>query len=157
MDKKEQNTNKKGLKIDKKVLIAIVAVIVVIIVVVAVVFLTRDKKENVATNEDGTTAITEQGVIKDESYGGLNFSNTTLIKDGNMYTLSMDVTNPTNDAIDLEQVGIDMKDDKGNTIITLYGYIGEPMAAGETRTITSSTETDLSKVTSKTIVEYQQG
>ena len=156
MDKKEQNT--KGLKIDKKILIAIIAVIVVIIVVVAVVLRTRDNnKKDVVENEDGTTAITEQGVIKDESYGGLNFSNTTLIKDGNMYTLSMDVTNSTDETIDLEQVGIDMKNDKGNVLITLNGYIGEPMAAGETRTITSSTETDLSKVTSKTIVEYKQG
>mgnify|MGYP001084448401 CR=1 FL=1 len=65
----------------------------------------------------------------------------------------MDVTNPTQGEINIEQVNFNLKDKDGNSVIVLLGYIGEPMKAGETRTITSSVTTDLSKVKSKTIEE----
>lgn len=146
--------NKKDFKfkMNKKMLIGIIAIVVVIIIVVVASILLSKNNDDVAKNEDeGISAITKQEIIKDETYEGLEFTNTTLIKDGNMYTMSIDVTNPTDQEIDVKQVDINFKNDKGSTIISLLGYLGEPMAAGETRTITSSTTVDLSKATSKTI------
>ena len=138
---------------NKKALIAIIAV-VVIILVAGVTFLllnnktTTDKKE---TKKDTKEAITAQEVIKDESFNGLNFTNTTFIKENEQYTLQMDVTNPSDKEINLEEVNIVLKDKDGNELVTLLGYIGDPMKPSETRTITSAVTMDLSKVDSKTI------
>ena len=74
-----------------------------------------------------------------------------------MYTLTTDVTNTSDNEITTKQVNINIKNKDGNTIISLLGYIGEdPMAVNETRTITASTQVDLSKAYSKEITAYAE-
>ena len=146
--------NKKDILKNKKVIFVLLAIVAVLVVtVVSVVMINNNKGTEKKVKKESKEAITEQGIIKDETFGNLNFSNTTLIKDGDQYTLSMDVTNTTQSEIDIEQVNVNLKDKDGNSVIVLLGYIGDPMKAGETRTVTSSVATDLSKVKSKTIEE----
>lgn len=147
--------NKKEMFKNKKLIFGLVAILVILIIVVSVIVINNKGTEK-KTKKVTQKAITEQEVIKDETFGNLNFTNTTLIKDGDQYTLSMDVTNSTQSEIDIEQVNINLKDKDGNSVIVLLGYIGDPMKAGETRTITSSVATDLSKVKSKTIEEKKE-
>lgn len=148
--------NKKEMFKNKKLIFGLVAILVILIIVVSVIVINNNKGTEKKTKKVTQKAITEQEVIKDETFGNLNFTNTTLIKDGDQYTLSMDVTNSTQSEIDIEQVNINLKDKDGNSVIVLLGYIGDPMKAGETRTITSSVATDLSKVKSKTIEEKKE-
>lgn len=149
--------NKKEIFKNKKIIFGLLAlVLVALIVIVSVILINNNKGTEKKVKKNEQEAITEQGVIKDETFGNLNFTNTTLIKDGDQYTLSMDVTNPTKGEINLEQVNINLKDKDGNSVIVLLGHIGDPMKAGETRTITSSVRTDLSKVKSKTIEEKKE-
>lgn len=132
---------------NKKAIIAIiVAVVILVIAGIILLVINHNKKEGT-----GKEAITTENVIKDENFGGLDFTNTTFIKENGQYTLSMDVTNPSDKEIDLEEVNIVLKDKQGNEIVTLLGYIGDPMKAKETRVVTSSVSMDLSKVKSKTI------
>ncbi len=137
---------------NKKALIIIIVAALVLVIVGATLILTKDKKQEIKeTKTEEKQAITEADIIKDESYGGLNFTNTTLVNDNGQYTLSIDVKNPTEADINLEQVNIVLKDKDGNEVISLLGYIGDPLKPNETRTITSFVDADLSKVTSKTI------
>lgn len=132
---------------NKKAIIAII-VAVVILVIAGIILLVINNNKKEGTSKE---AITTENVIKDEKFGGLDFTNTTFIKENGQYTISMDVTNPSDKEIDLEEVNIVLKDKQGNEIVTLLGYIGDPMKAKETRVVTSSVSMDLSKVKSKTI------
>ncbi len=128
-------------------------VLLVFIAVISFLLINNNENENSKkkVNNDVKEAITEQGIIKDETFGNLNFTNTTLIKDSKQYVLSMDVINPTQDEINMETINIDLKDKDGNLVVVLLGNIGDPMKPGETRTITSSVKIDLSKVKYKVI------
>ncbi len=143
----------KIIKLKNKKIILSLLIISILVFVVVVLFIIKDnnKTSTKKVKTDYKEAITEQGIIKDETFGNLNFTNTTLIKDGKQYTLSMDVTNPTQEEINIEKVNINLKDKNGNSIVVLHGYIGNPMKAGETRTITASVKIDLSKVKYKVI------
>ena len=132
---------------NKKAIIAII-VAVVILVIAGIILLVINNNKKEGTSKE---AITTENVIKDEKFGGLDFTNTTFIKENGQYTISMDVTNPSDKEIDLEEVNIVLKDKQGHEIVTLLGYIGDPMKAKETRVVTSSVSMDLSKVKSKTI------
>lgn len=152
--------NEKEIENKKKIIIAIVAALIVLVIgVVAFILLNGNAKDEKAkgAKQPKKEAITNQEIIKDENYSNLSFTNTTFIKEGNYYTLSMDVTNPTQNDINVEQVNIVMKDKDGNNIVEFLGYIGDPMKPGEVRTITASTQADLTKVVSKTIEPVKEG
>ena len=139
----------------KPLCIALV-VIIIVLIIAAIIFSGMNKTEKGA-NAGKTTAITTEGIVKDESYEGLSFKNFVLIKNGDMYTLTTDVTNSSDSEINTNQVNINIKNKDGNTIISLLGYIGDtPMAVNETRTITASTQVDLSKAYSKEITAYNE-
>ena len=142
----------KKVVVNKKVIaIAIIVAVVLIAVIAAIVVLVNKNKEA----EDGVeTAITAPGIVKAETYEGLKFDNVMLVKTKKGYfTLTMNVTNTTDKTVDIEQVNIPLKNDEGNTVVTLLGNIGEPLKAGESKTITASTKQDLSNVTTKSIEE----
>lgn len=137
--------------------LCIALIVIIIALVIASVVLSDMNKTEKGTKDGKTTAITTEGIVKDESFEGLSFKNFVLVKTGNMYTLTTDVTNTSNNEITTKQVNINIKNKDGNTIISLLGYIGEdPMAVNETRTITASTQVDLSKAYSKDITAYAE-
>lgn len=142
---------------NKGLAIAICAIIVLIVVAV-VLFLIKPAVDNngtAAKGNNGITANTNEGIVKDETFEGLKFTNVTLIRDEKaaQYTLTADVTNTTNETLNTTQVDIVLKNESGNEIITLLGYIGEDLKANETRTVTASTSDsiDLSQATVKEI------
>ena len=143
-----ENENKKinlkdFIKNNKGIAIAICVVLILIIVAIILLVLNNGKGKDVSIKKDsGITANTNSGIVKDEEFEGLSFTNVTLIKDGktHQYTLTCDVTNNTEQDIATKQVDIVLKNEKGNEIITLLGYIGENgLKSKETTTITPST------------------
>ena len=155
--KKKLNEFKKFIMNHKKAAIAIAAVLLIAIVA-AVLLLVNNNKDNKSNKkeEDKLIANTNAGIIKEEEYKGLKFSNVTLIKGKgtDVYTLSMDVTNMTNETNNITQVDIPIKNKDGEVEVTLLGYIGEDLKPNETRTITASASIDLSKSASKDIKEH---
>ncbi len=157
--KKKLNQFKKIVLNHKKVSIGII--IILIVFIVAIVTLVINNNEGSTSNkkkEDKLIVNTNAGIIKEEEYKGLKFSNITLIKakDTETYTLSMDVTNTTSETSNITQVDIPIKNKKGEVEVTLLGYIGEDLKPNETRTITASAGIDLSKSASKEIKEHNQ-
>ncbi len=137
-----------------KPLCIILIIVIIALIIVSIIFSSINKTKN-GTDSEKTTAITTEGIVKDENFEGLSFKNFVLVKYDNMYTLTTDVTNISGSEITTKQVNINIKNKDGNTIVSLLGYIGEePMAVNETRTITASTQADLSKAYSKEITAY---
>ena len=154
---KKWTTLKTNILKDKRIVIAIVvALIAVVAIVVAAVLVTNHNKETEKARDEKVTAITEPDVIKDETYEDLKFTNTMLLKEGEYYKLTMEVTNTAKTEKNIESVGANFKDKDGNTLAIFYVYIGKTMKAGETRTITSSAKIDMKTVKSKTIEAWKK-
>lgn len=137
-------------------IIAGVIIIVAIIALVCVLTFSGNGKTEVVKGDDSVKKVTAEGVVKDETYKGLKFTNVQLAEDGENYTLTMEVTNTNSETSKITRVFIPLKDKDGKTIISLLGYIGDDLKPNETRTITASTGLDLSKATDKSITEEQE-
>ena len=99
------------------------------------------KKHDVKVN-------TEKEVVKDREVEGIKLTNTSLVTTDGVSEVTTTVTNPTSEDYKLDEYRIIVKDAKGDIIITLPGYVGDTIKAGETRTIKSSVSMDLSKAKS---------
>lgn len=112
-----------------------------------------EKSKNV--EESKIVANTSEGVIKEETYEGLEFSNISLITENGYTTFTANVTNKNETDSMVSDVNIVLKDKESNEVITLRGNIGESLKANETRTITAVAKGDLKGVTTKTIEKYE--
>lgn len=149
--KAEKKHSKELLKENKKLLAIAIAAAAVILVASVVFGITASNNDKAKDN--GTKAITAAGVVKDETFKELKFTNSTLVKDNDIYTLTMDVVNTSKQASKITEVNIPIKDKDGNEIITLLGYIGRELAPDEKAIITASTSADLSGAYTKEITE----
>lgn len=101
------------------------------------------KEDKFNTNED---------VIKDQVVEELKLTNTSLKVDDNYSTLVTLVSNPTSEDKEVRVFNIYVKDKDGKEIVTLQGYVGDVIPAGESREITSNVDMDLSKAIS---IDYE--
>ena len=106
-----------------------------------------DKKKDNETKEE-SKANTNKGVIKDQKVGNLEMTNTSLTinKDGTSQLVTT-VSNKTSENIAVETFDIYVKDKDGNLLVTLVGYVGGEVPAGQTREIVSNVTMDLTKAT----------
>ena len=110
----------------------------------------KTKEEN-KNNEQKPIVNTNKDVIKDQEVDGLKMTNTTLIYENGISTLITEVSNNTGTDYHLNEFNITVKDKDGNVMSNLKGYVGGTIPNGETRTINTSSDLDLSKATS---IEY---
>jgi hypothetical protein len=141
--------------INKKQIGIIAAIVLAIIVIIVVLVLVLKGKDEVADNtsnkNEGPVANTNAEVVKDFEVKGLKFDNISLITDGDMSYLTIDVSNPTSETIKLNSIDIKFKDKDDNEIVTLLGYFGGEVPAGETRTINAQTSLDLTGAVKKEV------
>ena len=110
------------------------------------------KKDNKKNNtKDDVKVNTEENVIKDQTFEGLTFTNTSLTTTNGVSTLITEVSNSTGEDYTLEEFTITIKNKAGEVITTIPGYVGDVIKNGETRTINSSIDIDLSNASS---IEY---
>ena len=111
----------------------------------------EDKNKDKDNKEPEVTVNTADDVVKDQQFEGLQFANTSLtIVDGSS-TLVTEVTNNTAANYELNQFIITAKDSDGTVLVTIPGYVGDVIVVGETRTIQSTIDVDLTNATS---IEY---
>lgn len=103
----------------------------------------EEKKDKFNTNEK---------VIENKKVEDLTLTNTSLKVDKNYSTLVTLVSNPTGEDKEVRIFNIHVKDKKGNEIVTLQGYVGDVIPAGESREITSNVDMDLSNAAD---IEYE--
>ena len=112
-------------------------------------------KKKDKTNKDDKqeeTYNTNEGVIEDKEVEGLKLTNTSLVSTENSATLVTSVSNPTNEDKEVRIFYIHVKDKNGDEIVTLQGYVGGVVPAGQTREITSNVDRNLSNAYT---VEYE--
>lgn len=141
-----------------KKLVRILIITAALIIVIGTTFLLlnffkKDKKE--VKKEDPKTNIkvnTNEGVIRDQEIEGNIMRNTSLVVEDGITYLVVDVTNNTNQDYTLNEYMISVKDASGNVIVKIPGYIGEVIRIGDTKTIKSMVNMDLSEAAS---IEYE--
>lgn len=137
------------MKMKKETIISIAVIAVCLIAGIVVVVLRGGKADNKSDDSSNKTseiikANTNENVIKDQTVDIFSFKNTNLIYDSGTSTLTTEVTNTSNSDADLQEFKIHVSDKEGKEIITLTGFVGGTIKAGETKNIVSSYGDDLS-------------
>lgn len=109
------------------------------------------KEEKVEKKEDEVKVNTSEDIVKDQVVEGLKLTNTSLSSQNGMTTLVTEVSNNTGKDEYLLSFNIYIKDKDGNVIAENFGYVGEVIPNGTSRTITSSWDQEL---VGATAVEY---
>jgi len=91
---------------------------------------------------------TNQGVVEDKVLGEFTFSNTSMIYENGSTTLETTVTNTSAQTSYLKEFNIYAKDAEGNVLVTLVGFVGDNIPAGESKVITSGVSMDLTNAAS---------
>ena len=133
----------------KKQIKSLLALLLVVTLVTGCGCTKKDNKKNNA--KDDVKVNTEENVIKDQTFEGLTFTNTSLTTTNGVSTLITEVSNSTGEDYTLEEFTITIKNKDGEVITTIPGYVGDVIKNGETRTINSSIDIDLSNASS---IEY---
>ena len=133
----------------KRQIKSLLALLLVVTLVTGCGCTKKDNKKNNA--KDDVKVNTEENVIKDQTFEGLTFTNTSLTTTNGVSTLITEVSNSTGEDYTLEEFTITIKNKAGEVITTIPGYVGDVIKNGETRTINSSIDIDLSNASS---IEY---
>lgn len=110
----------------------------------------RDNKKEETQDED-IKINTNENVVKDQTLEVFTFTNTALIYKNGTSTLETLVTNTSDQEQYLTEFNIIVKNESGEEIITMTGFVGDSIEAHGTRTIISSYGDDLSNAAS---IEY---
>lgn len=104
---------------------------------------TNNKKSDIDTNQPNT--VDNEDVVGDKEVGVFKLTKTSLVYENGTSMLITNVYNTSSEIQYIKSFNITIKDGNENIMVTLLGYIGEKIPAGDTRQITSSSNIDLSK------------
>lgn len=103
--------------------------------------------DNIKDNDEPTVEEknnTNEGVVGDKEMNGLKFTNSSLTTyTNNNSTLITTVTNTTEEDVYVRVFNINIKDKDGNLIVSLLGYVGGVIPAGQSRDIESKVDMNL--------------
>ena len=115
----------------------------------------KDKSKNEDKKDDNKTTVevnNNEEVTKAQNIEGITITNTSLVYEDGISYLKATVTNNTGSDYELNEYKINVKDNNGNIIATMPGYIGSVLKNGESKTINTMISEDLSKAYS---IEYE--
>lgn len=101
----------------------------------------KEKKEDIKVN-------TNEDVIKDQQLEVFKFENTSLVYEDNTSILTTVVTNTSSETEYLKEFKIHVKDNSGNEIVELTGFVGDNIEGNSSTTISSSYAEDLTSASS---------
>lgn len=115
-----------------------------------------EKKGNTTDGNDTpqteVQANTKEEVVGDKTLGVFQFTNTSLIWQNGTTALETTVTNTSDSDATLKEFLIHVKDNDGNEITTMPGFVGDVIKAHETKTINSYHYANLTNAAS---IEYE--
>ena len=115
----------------------------------------KDKSKNEDKKDDNKTTVevnNNEEVTKAQNIEGITITNTSLVYEDGISYLKATVTNNTGSDYELNEYKINVKDNNGNIIVTMPGYVGSVLKNGESKTINTMISEDLSKAYS---IEYE--
>lgn len=112
----------------------------------------NNEVDNKVDDNDKPTEIanTKDDIIKNVNIDGLEIQNVALVINEGKSTYTADVINTTEAPIEVLSFNMSFADADGNELSNLLGYVGKTLNPGESSTITSYTETDLTNAVSVT-------
>ena len=115
----------------------------------------KDKSKNEDKKDDNKTTVevnNNEEVTKAQNIEGITITNTSLVYEDGISYLKATVTNNTGSDYELNEYKINVKDNNGNIIVTMPGYVGSVIKNGESKTVNTMISEDLSKAYS---IEYE--
>ncbi len=143
-------------KDNKKTIIIIVAVILIIAAIVVAALLIKGKP---AKTDDNANKEVDESISADVNFEGLKFTDTKIYAEGDNYIFTMNVTNQTQETINIPDVDIKLYDKNDTPIAALIGHIGDTIEPGDKRMVTSLVPKDVADITKavrKTIEKHVQ-
>lgn len=118
----------------------IIMIIGIIIITLSILFIfIGSKKNKVSIKQDNKIfAHTSEGIIKEEEYNGVKFSNISMLTENDYTTFSADITNVSGEDISKERLHVVLKDSNGKEVIKYLAYFPGGLKKDETKTITAS-------------------
>ncbi len=101
----------------------------------------KKKEENKPKDDNNASKVetsTNEGVIGNKEVEVFKFENTSLIYDNGNSFLETTVTNTSDEAQTLKEFLIHVKDKDDKEIVTLSGFIGDSIAAHESKVVSST-------------------
>ena len=102
------------------------------------------KKEEI--KEPSKDIETNENEISDKVLDDFSFTNTSIVKENGVSTITTQVTNNSGEDKNIEQFKIIIKNKDGEVVKQTIGYIGGVIKSKETKTIITSIALDLSDV-----------
>ena len=99
------------------------------------------KKEEI--KEPNKDIETNENEISDKVLDDFSFTNTSIVKENGVSTITIQVTNNSNEDKNVEQFKIIIKNKDGEVVKQTIGYIGGIIKSKETKTIITSIALDL--------------
>ena len=140
-------------KIKEKMNLKVIIGIILIVLLIILFLIIKNHDNKVAIDENGPYIYSSLGIVKDEEYKGLKFTNISMTLEEGYTTFTCDVTNTTDKDIEKENYNIKFKDKENKEIFTLLAYLPGGIKKGETKTVTASTQGEYKQVTVKEITE----
>lgn len=137
--------------IKQKKILLIMLLIMVTVTMVSLLLMPR-VEDNVIM--DDRVYHKEEGIIKEEKYSGIKFSDISMVTDNGYTTFTATVTNESENDITNERLSINLLDKNGSSLIKLLCYIPDGLKKGESKTINASAKGEFKEAFSKKIEDY---
>jgi len=99
-----------------------------------------------------TYASPDDNYLVNQTVDGLSFENASLISENGISKYIVNVVNDNKDDYSLKTINVTFKDNEGNEITTLLGYIGDSLSPNEEKVLNISTDQEITGISS---IEYK--
>ena len=126
----------------------IILIIVGIILLISIVLIIKGGNKN-----NKIIANTHKGIVKEEEYEGIKFSNISMLSENEQTTFTADVTNVSEEDIEKERLHLSLKNKDGKEVVKFLVYFPGGLKKGETKTIKATADGTYSDAIVKEITE----
>lgn len=143
------------MKRDKKKIIILSIIIVILVIIIALIVKNKNKTVDVPMKNDygNKNVNTNIGVIEDKKLEDVTFTNTSMIEEDGVTTLTTTVTNTSKESKYIDSFKIYVKDSNDKVIVELLGYVGATLSPNEQRIIRTLVTDDITNAYS---IEYRE-
>ena len=114
----------------------VIGIFIIVLCILFVIF-TSNKNRVSIIQDNKIFANTSEGIIKEEEYDGIKFSNISMLTKDDKTTFTADVTNVSNSEITKEKLHVVLKNGDGKEVIKFLAYFPGGLKKNETKTITA--------------------
>ena len=123
--------------------VIIVSAVLIVLLTVTISLILFNKKDSYSAKE----SVYQTVVVKD-----LRFKNDSIVKDGSLYTYTVEVENLSKNEYEVNNVSFKFYDSNDKEIANMLGYVGKKMKPNEKVVVTSTVDIDIRNASEVEIV-----